>query len=203
VGSLQEQPAREVLPVDCGGPAGVRGAGGGLGAAVGSGESGGDVERVAGRDRMKSEGGSWWARWRFRLSRDGSWPWGGSRRRRAEVRPEVDEELKFHIEAMTASGFRVARVSPVMGRPLIDADERREGAPLLGAVAPRPIGQPAGPGAVAERVRSSRGRCSARAGAGGADDDRCVDGGAWSSAAPGPGSSSRRSPSPWRRCRSQ
>ncbi len=37
------------------------------------------------------------------------------------------------IEAatMTASGFRVARVSPALGRPLLDADERPGAAPVL------------------------------------------------------------------------
>ena len=35
------------------------------------------------------------------------------------------------VAAMTASGFRVARVSPAIGRPLLDEDERAGAAPVL------------------------------------------------------------------------
>jgi predicted permease len=35
------------------------------------------------------------------------------------------------VAAMTASGFRVARVSPALGRPLLDEDERAGAAPVL------------------------------------------------------------------------
>jgi predicted permease len=35
------------------------------------------------------------------------------------------------VAAMTASGFRVARVSPTLGRPLLDEDERAGAAPVL------------------------------------------------------------------------
>src|SRR5688500_8372001 len=35
------------------------------------------------------------------------------------------------IAEMTASGFRLARVAPVLGRPLLESDERREAPPVL------------------------------------------------------------------------
>ena len=35
------------------------------------------------------------------------------------------------IAEMTASGFRLARVAPVLGRPLLETDERREASPVL------------------------------------------------------------------------
>jgi putative ABC transport system permease protein len=43
---------------------------------------------------------------------------------------EGDAEL-IELALMTASGFRVARVGPILGRPLLDADERDGAPPVL------------------------------------------------------------------------
>lgn len=50
--------------------------------------------------------------------------------RRNLIIPGRGVEL-VHVAEMTASGFRVAQAAPVLGRPLLDEDEREDASPVL------------------------------------------------------------------------
>jgi putative ABC transport system permease protein len=56
---------------------------------------------------------------------------GAFRTVRRNLVPETGQGEPITLAEMTASGFRVARVAPLLGRPLLDADERPGAPPVV------------------------------------------------------------------------